>query len=220
MGIRMHVSEHRAPSSDDAAPFVPDSTSLRTLSRAAALCRGCGLCEPATQTVFGAGRKNSRLVLVGEQPGDVEDRQGVPFVGPAGGVLDRALSAAGIDRDACYVTNAVKHFSFAERGKRRIHQTPRIGEIRACRPWLVAELAAVRPKLTVCLGSVAVRSLLGSDVRVLRDRGVVRTEDGAGCHACLVTIHPSAVLRASPEERSATFDGLVSDLRVAAEFLG
>jgi DNA polymerase len=169
--------------------------------------------------VFGAGRKNSQLVLVGEQPGDVEDKQGVPFVGPAGGVLDRALAAAAIDRELCYVTNAVKHFSFTERGKRRLHQTPRVGEIRACRPWVMAELAAIRPGLTVCLGSVAARSLLGPDVRVLRDRGVVRADDGPIHGSYLVTIHPSAVLRASPEERSATFDGLVADLRVAAKFI-
>jgi DNA polymerase len=199
---------------------VPDSTSLRALSRAAAACRGCDLSRPATQTVCGAGRKSVRLLLVGEQPGDVEDKQGAPFVGPAGAVLDRVLCAAGIDRDACYVTNAVRHFSFSERGKRCLHQTPRVGEIRACRPWLVADLAAIRPRLTVCLGSVAARSLLGPEVRVLRDRGIVRTEDGANPGSYLVTIHPSAVLRASPPERAATFDGLVSDLRLAAEFTG
>jgi uracil-DNA glycosylase family protein len=213
------VSARKASTHDGAAPFVPDSTSLRTLSRAAAECQGCDLYRPAIQTVFGAGPKSSRLMLVGEQPGDVEDKRGKPFVGPAGGVLARALDAADIDRDSCYLTNAVKHFSFVERGKRRIHQTPRAGEITACRPWVVAELAAVRPRLTVCLGSVAARSLLGPGVRVLRDRGVVRDEDETAHGPFLVTIHPSAVLRASREDRSKTFDGLVHDLRVAAEFV-
>ena len=153
-----------------AAKFVPESRSLRTLREAAADCQGCALREDATQTVFGAGPRKSRLVLVGEQPGDREDIEGEPFVGPAGGVLHRALEEAGIARDDIYLTNAVKHFKWRPQGKRRLHQTPRVGEVMACRPWLEAELEAVKPVGVLALGATAGRSLFGPKVRVTKDR--------------------------------------------------
>jgi DNA polymerase len=200
--------------------FRPDTTSLTALREAAQSCRGCDLYENATQTVFGRGPRRATLMLVGEQPGDVEDRDGKAFVGPAGRLLDQALEQAGLAGAQLYVTNAVKHFSFVARGKRRIHQTPRIGQVSACRPWLTAEIAAVDPALIVCLGSTAVRSLLGPDVRVLRDRGVVAERDSeAGRRRYLITVHPSSVLRGPPEDRAAAMDAFVADLRVAAETL-
>jgi DNA polymerase len=200
--------------------FRPDTTSLTALREAAQSCRGCDLYENATQTVFGRGPRRATLMLVGEQPGDVEDRDGKAFVGPAGRLLDQALEQAGLAGAQLYVTNAVKHFSFVARGKRRIHQTPRIGQVSACRPWLTAEIAAVDPALIVCLGSTAVRSLLGPDVRVLRDRGVVAERDSeAGRRRYLITVHPSSVLRGPPEDRAAAMDAFVADLRVAAEAL-
>jgi DNA polymerase len=162
--------------------------------------------------VFGEGPKRATVVLVGEQPGDVEDVRGRPFVGPAGGVLDRALEAAGIERDDVYLTNAVKHFSFEERGKRRIHKKPRISEMRACRPWIEAELRAIRPACVVCMGSTAAQSLLGSDVRIMQARGQV-LKDTTWAPAVVVTIHPSAVLRADDGEE--LFKLLVNDLKVA-----
>lgn len=195
-----------------AAPYVPDTRDLGQLHDAAASCRGCDLYARATQVVFGEGPKRSAIVLVGEQPGDVEDVRGRPFVGPAGGVLDRALAAAGIDRTGVYMTNAVKHFSFEERGKRRIHKKPRLSEMRACRPWLEAELEAVRPACVVCLGSTAAQSLLGPDVRVMQARGQV-LKDTTWAPAVVVTIHPSAVLRADDGEQY--FAMLVDDLKVA-----
>ena len=195
-----------------AKPFVPDSTDLGRLHDAAASCRGCDLYARATQVVFGDGPRRSRIVLVGEQPGAVEDVRGRPFVGPAGGVLDRALTAAGIDRAHVYMTNAVKHFSFEERGKRRIHKKPRLSEMRACRPWLEAELQAIRPVCVVCLGSTAAQSLLGPDVRIMQVRGQV-LKDTSWAPSLVVTIHPSAVLRADDGE--AMFEMLVDDLKVA-----
>jgi uracil-DNA glycosylase family protein len=204
-----------------AEQFVPDTRSLATLRVAAADCRGCDLYADATQTVFGAGAARARLVLVGEQPGDVEDVHGAPFVGPAGRVLDRALDEAGLADVPRFVTNAVKHFHFRRAGKRRLHQTPRTGHVTACRPWLVAELALVRPDLTVCLGATAARAVLGNDVRVLRDRGAVLDRDSlVGPGSFVLTVHPSAVLRAPAEERDATYAGLVADLKVAAAALG
>src|SRR5579875_1529938 len=203
-----------------AEAFLPASADLDALRSAAPACRGCDLYEPATQVVFGAGAAGARLMFVGEQPGDVEDQRGEPFVGPAGGVLRRAVNEAGLGGAPTYVTNAVKHFHFSQRGSRRLHQTPKAAHVTACRPWLRAETVAVRPSLTVCLGATAAKSVLGPDVRVLRDRGAIleqQTLTGAG--SVLVTIHPSAVLRAPDEERQATYDGLVSDLRTAAEFL-
>jgi uracil-DNA glycosylase family protein len=192
--------------------FVPDSKDLGRLHDAAASCRGCDLYARATQVVFGEGSRRSRIVLVGEQPGAVEDVRGRPFVGPAGGVLERALTAAGIDRADVYMTNAVKHFSFEERGKRRIHKKPRLSEMRACRPWLEAELQAIRPVCVVCLGSTAAQSLLGPDVRIMQVRGQV-LKDTSWAPSLVVTIHPSAVLRADDGE--AMFEMLVDDLKVA-----
>jgi uracil-DNA glycosylase family protein len=195
-----------------AEPFVPDTRDLGQLHDAAASCRGCDLYARATQVVFGEGPKRTRIVLIGEQPGDVEDVRGRPFVGPAGGVLDRALEAAGLGRKSVYMTNAVKHFSFEERGKRRIHKKPRVSEMRACRPWLEAELQAIRPACVVCMGSTAAQSLLGPDVRIMQVRGQV-LKDTTWAPAVVVTIHPSAVLRADDGEE--LFRMLVADLKVA-----
>lgn len=204
-----------------AAQFVPDQRSLSALRAAAADCRGCDLYQGTTQTVFGAGRARAKLMLVGEQPGDVEDTEGAPFVGPAGRILHKALADAGLDDTPMYVTNAVKHFSFRRAGKRRLHQTPRAGQITACRPWLQAEVAAVRPDLIVCLGSVAVKSLLGDAVRVLRDRGALLERDSAvGPGSFLVTVHPSSILRTPPEDRDAAYAALVADLKVVAAAVG
>ena len=198
----------RAPS---ARAFVPAERHLPALREAASGCRGCDLHLRATHVVFGEGAAGG-LMIVGEQPGDVEDRSGRPFVGPAGEVLDRALAAAGIPRGSVYVTNAVKHFSFEERGKRRIHKTPRLSETRACRPWLEAEIQAVRPSCIVCLGATAAQSLLGPQVRVLHERG--RAIGGtAWAPAVVVTVHPSAVLRA--DDGAAYFEMLTSDLGLA-----
>ena len=198
-----------------AAAFVPAGADLAGLTAAAKRCQGCPLFRDATQTVFGRGPVNARLVLVGEQPGDQEDLRDAPFVGPAGEVLDRALRDAGLDRDSLYVTNAVKHFKFVMRGKRRIHQTPRLSEIVACRPWVEAELALIRPATLVCLGATAARSLLGDDFRLMRDRGRVFATRWAA--QTLATLHPSAVLRgedAAAQER--LYRLLTDDLRLAA----
>jgi uracil-DNA glycosylase len=210
-----------------AAEFVPEHASLSGLADAAAGCRGCDLFERATQTVFGAGSKRARLMLVGEQPGDSEDRQGKPFVGPAGRMLDRALEEAGIAPSATYFTNAVKHFRWkpAERGKRRLHEKPSQAQTAACRPWLAAELAAVRPRVVVALGATAAGSLFGSGFRLTQERGKPLPwppdagpfrEDDAPVRAALATIHPSAVLRAPDDDRDEVYTGLVHDLSAAA----
>jgi DNA polymerase len=200
---------------DSAAEFVPDSRSLRTLRQAAADCRGCPLWEDATQTVFGAGLKKAALMLVGEQPGDHEDVEGEPFVGPAGRILERALQGAKIDRGEVYLTNAVKHFKWRARGKRRLHQTPRAGEVEACKPWLEAELDAVRPLAVLALGATAAKALYGPSVRVTRDRGQLIESSLAPLAA--LTIHPSAILRLRDhEEREDALDSLVEDLRFVA----
>ncbi|MFF5534722.1 UdgX family uracil-DNA binding protein [Streptomyces cinerochromogenes] len=207
-----------------AAPFVPEGADLTALRRAAAGCRGCPLHLPATQTVFGAGSTDARVMLVGEQPGDQEDRQGRPFVGPAGKLLDRALEEAGIDPAESYVTNAVKHFKFtqAEPRKRRIHKAPSLREMTACGPWLAAELALVEPELIVVLGATAGKALLGSSFRVGEVRGTVLEREIHGRPERLVpTVHPSSVLRArDDQERRAAYEGLVADLKVAARALG
>jgi DNA polymerase len=213
-----------------AAPFVPDGADLDALRAAAAGCRGCHLFENATQTVFGEGAPGARVVLVGEQPGDQEDRRGRPFVGPAGKLLDRALEEAGIDRSTAYVTNAVKHFKFVQSapGKRRIHAKPDTWEMAACRPWLTAELALLDPEVVVVLGATVGQALLGPSFRVTKQRGVLMpwppeqgpyAEDG-GVQAgyVLATLHPSAVLRA--DDREEAYAGLVADLRVVATALG
>lgn len=197
-----------------AAAFVPETDDLAVLREAAAGCRGCPLHEPATQTVFGRGEVSARLALVGEQPGDVEDQRGLPFVGPAGRLLVQALDEAEVDRSDLYITNTVKHFKFTVSGKRRIHATPDSYEVAACTPWLVRELALVRPELTVLLGATAAKALLGSSFRVTQSRGQLL--DSAHGRV-LATIHPSAVLRA--DDRDAALAGLVADLRVAADAL-
>jgi uracil-DNA glycosylase len=208
--------------------FVPDGADLAELRGAASGCRGCDLYKNANQVVFGRGENTARVVMVGEQPGDVEDQQGLPFVGPAGRLLRKAVDDAGIDPRQLYLTNAVKHFKFKAYGggKRRLHQTPDRMEIQACRPWLVAEFAELDPEVVVVLGATAAQSLLGPSFRVTRQRGTLlpwpdsaqRPEDFPGASGHLVaTIHPSAVLRA--DDREAAYQGLVSDLRVVTKAL-
>ena len=196
----------------DASPFVPDSRSLPRLREAAAECRGCHLYAPATQTVFSDGRKRAVLMMVGEMPGDREDREGHPFVGPAGRELDRALEAAGIERDEVYVTNVVKHFKFEERGKRRIHQTPRKGEIDACSPWLDTEIKLVRPTAIVALGATAAKALFGPQFRLTQHRGELIESELAPLAAA--TIHPSAIVRQRDDEaRRLEREAFTDDLR-------
>jgi DNA polymerase len=201
-----------------AAPFVPDSDDLDVVREAARGCRGCHLYENATQTVFGRGGTEARLMLVGEQPGDVEDQKGQPFVGPAGRLLVEALDEAGVDRATAYVTNAVKHFKFTPRGNRRIHATPDTWEVAACRPWLRKEVELVEPELVVLLGATAAKTVYGNDFRVTKSRGQVLEWPSDPGPQALATIHPSAVLRA--DDRDAARAGLVADLRVAADVLG
>jgi len=174
-------------------------------------CRGCDLYRYATQAVLGEGPQSSAIVLIGEQPGDEEDRRGRPFVGPAGRLLDRALEEAGIDRSTVYVTNAVKHFKFEERGKHRLHKKPKSSEIQACRPWLEAELAVIRPKIVVCLGATAAQSVFGPDYRVTKERGQFVTHPWAP--QATSTIHPSAILRAPDEQRHLEYQRFVDDLK-------
>jgi DNA polymerase len=206
------------PETGDATPFVPDTTSLRALRGAAADCRGCHLHAPATQTVFGEGPRKARVMLVGEMPGDREDREGHPFVGPAGRELDEALHDAGIDRGELYVTNVVKHFKFEERGKRRIHQTPKRWEVQACMPWLRSELAAVRPEVLVLLGATAGKALLGSGFKLGQARGASLESDLAP--VVTATAHPSAILRMPDHDaRERARADLRSDLAMVAEAL-
>lgn len=201
-----------------AAPWVPERADIDELKRAAVDCKGCELWKHATQVVFSAGNPRAPLALVGEQPGDVEDRQGIPFVGPAGRLLQDALAEAGVPKEDVYVTNAVKHFRFTERGKRRIHATPQVTHIRACLPWLEAEVKLVDPALIVCLGATAARALLGSSFRVTKQRGeVLELATPVGVRPVLATIHPSAVLRATGDDRDEAFAGLVADLRTARD---
>ena len=198
----------------DATPYVPRTRSLVVLRDAAQGCRGCDLYRHATQAVFGEGRRHAAIMLVGEQPGDVEDRKGHPFVGPAGRVLVEAIAAAGLDRTSLFLTNAVKHFKWTPHGKRRIHSKPTHGEAMACRPWLEAELEAVAPRVVVCLGAVAAQSFFGSAFRVTKAFGE-RLHDDAG-HTVIVTYHPSAILRMrTDEEREEARAALVSALRTA-----
>jgi DNA polymerase len=191
---------------------------LGDVADAAKACRACRLWERGTQTVFGAGNQGARVMLIGEQPGDREDKVGKPFVGPAGRVLDAALDAAGIDRRTAYLTNIVKHFSWEERGKRRIHRKPGADEIRACRPWLEAELAAIRPELVICLGATAAQALLGAAFRVTEDRG--RVFPSALAPRVMATVHPSSILRAPDEvTRESELRNFIADLVVAARIL-
>ncbi|MFD6432582.1 UdgX family uracil-DNA binding protein [Streptomyces venezuelae] len=233
----MRVSVRHRPglpgTADGAQPYVPARGGVPALRPAAADCRGCSLYENATQTVFGAGAPRARMMLVGEQPGDQEDRAGEAFVGPAGRLLRSALGDAGLDEEQAYFTNAVKHFKFApvaEGRKRRIHKTPSLGEMTACRPWLAAEVRRVNPELIVALGATAGKSLLGGSFRVTEARGTVvpleqgpdlplateKSDDGDHRHL-LSTVHPSAVLRA--KDRDEAYGELVADLRIAARFL-
>jgi uracil-DNA glycosylase len=209
----------------------PSGVGLDGLRSAAAGCRACELWEPATQTVFGEGPETARIVFVGEQPGDQEDRKGEPFVGPAGRLLDRALNDAGIDRRDAYITNAVKHFYFKPTPKRRLHQTPRPEHLRACRPWLEAEFAVLTPEVVVALGATAAKALIAPSFRITQDRGRLipwtppgvpaapeadRDEDAPAQTWILATTHPSAILRTPDEGRAAAYDALVADLRVVA----
>ncbi|ADB30016.1 Uracil-DNA glycosylase superfamily [Kribbella flavida DSM 17836] len=199
-----------------AEPWVPERGGLRAVRAALPSCRGCDLWENAEQVVPGDGPARARMMLVGEQPGDVEDKEGQVFVGPAGRLLDKALAEAGIERDTVYVTNAVKHFRFEQRGKRRIHKTPAVGHIVACAPWLRSELAVVKPELVVVLGSVAARSLLGTTFKVTQHRGEpIALPDGT---AATATVHPSSVVRSREYRRD--FELFVTDLRAAAAMLG
>jgi uracil-DNA glycosylase len=201
-----------------AAEWVPERPSLTKLRRAAGSCRGCELWKDATQVVFSAGKRTAALMLVGEQPGDREDLSGEPFVGPAGRLLDRALEDAGIARDEVYLTNAVKHFRNVQRGKRRLHQKPELRHLVACRPWLEAELAVVRPDLVVALGATAARAVLGRPAKIGAERG--RLLDEPERRRTLITTHPSALLRVRDRsERDAAYDDLVSDLATAASAL-
>jgi uracil-DNA glycosylase len=212
----MDISDLTQPQT--AALWVPEHADIEGLRHAAVNCKGCELWQGANQVVFSAGNPRAPLALVGEQPGDVEDREGIPFVGPAGRLLQDALDAAGVPREDVYVTNAVKHFRFTERGKRRIHATPQVSHIRACLPWLEAELTLVDPVLIVCLGATAARALLGGTFRVTKQRGeVLELATPMGIRSVLATVHPSAVLRATAEDRNEAFAGLVSDLRTARE---
>src|SRR5436190_6750398 len=195
---------------------IPDLDELR---RRAKDCKACDLWKTGTQTVFGEGARDAEVMMVGEQPGDREDIEGHPFVGPAGRVLDKALERAGIDRDRVYVTNVVKHFKWRPRGKRRIHQKPNLEEISACRPWLEGELAAVKPRVLVCLGATAAQALLGRQFRVSRERG--EFVESPLAERVTATVHPSSILRGDPEDREAAMEAFVEDLRkVAGEISG
>jgi DNA polymerase len=202
-----------------AADFIPPRPTLAKLRAASKGCEGCDLFKLGTQTVFGEGPATAHVMVVGEQPGDQEDKAGRPFVGPSGKLLDRAFDAAGIDRDDVYVTNAVKHFKWARdaKTKRRIHKTPSAGEIRACRPWLEQEIALVRPRVIVCLGATAAKALLGRDFSVMKKRGVAVKSEWAP--AVVATVHPSAVLRAPPDQRALAERMFIADMRKAARVL-
>jgi uracil-DNA glycosylase len=198
-----------------AEEFVPERRTMTALKEAAAGCRGCSLYRNATQTVFGEGPRSAEVIMVGEQPGDREDLAGKPFVGPAGRLLSESLEEAGIDRREVYVTNAVKHFKFERRGKRRIHKRPSAEEIRACRPWLDAELETVRPKAVVALGATAAQALFGRSFRVTKERG--RPVESDLATVAMATVHPSSILRAPDEEsRREERKAFVSDLRALA----
>jgi len=195
--------------------FIPPKPTLPALRQVAAGCKACDLWKTGTQTVFGEGPSRAKIMFVGEQPGDREDRFGHPFVGPAGALLDRALAEAGIDRAQVYVTNAVKHFKWEPRGKRRIHKKPSASEIEACKPWMEAEIAVVKPELVVCLGATAAQALLGKKFSVMRQRGELLTSDLAP--RVMATVHPSSLLRTIDEEdRHSQMNLFVQDLKKAA----
>lgn len=201
-----------------AADFLPARKTLPALREAAKSCRGCDLWKRGTQTVFGEGQPGAEVMMVGEQPGNDEDLQGRPFVGPAGRILDKALAAAGIDRDDVYVTNAVKHFKWEPRGKRRIHKKPSGMQIAACRPWFAEEVEVVKPKVIVALGATAAQALLGRDFRVTQSRGKVIS---TGAIPIIATVHPSSILRAPDDDtRHAEMASFIDDLRVVAAQTG
>jgi DNA polymerase len=207
-------------SSDGATPWVPQHPTMASLRASAEQCHGCDLWKPATQVVFSSGKARAPLALVGEQPGDVEDRQGMPFVGPAGRLLQEVLEEAGIDRADSYLTNAVKHFRYKPVGKRRIHEKPDLLQMKACRPWLMAELRVVKPEIVVILGATAAGSLLGRDFRVTQHRGeVIEADTDAGRLRFVPTVHPSSVLRTPSLARAEARAALVADLRVARQLL-
>jgi uracil-DNA glycosylase len=210
------VTRSRGPSLAEA--LIPPDPTVETLAVAAASCTACDLYRNATQTVFGEGAATAEVMLVGEQPGDREDLEGQPFVGPAGRVLDEGLTAAGIERSRTYVTNAVKHFKWQPRGKARLHKSPNAAEQAACRPWLEAELAVVRPTLLVALGAVAAKSLFGNAFRVTAERG--RFVESPLAPRAIATVHPSSILRADKADRDAAMAAFVADLRVAATAIG
>lgn len=210
------------PDDDDAPksakPFLPKTPTLASLRKAAQGCRGCSLYKNATQTVFGEGDTRARILLVGEQPGNDEDLEGRPFVGPAGRVLDEGLAAAGLDRAETYITNVVKHFKWEPRGKRRIHSKPSMREIDACFPWLEQEIAVLRPQLIICLGATAAQALLGSAFRITRERG--RPVESALAPHVIATFHPSAILRQpTAEGRQREMEAFIADLKVAARLI-
>jgi DNA polymerase len=207
-------------STGSAADFVPARPTLPALRDAAAGCRGCELWKLGTQTVFGEGPAKARVMFVGEQPGDQEDKAGHPFVGPSGQLLDAALEAAGIDREQVYVTNAVKHFKWerGEKGKRRIHKKPSDSEVTACHPWLDAEIALVRPEVIVCLGATAAQALLGKSFRVTRDRGRPIHSSGVA-PTVIATVHPSSVLRSPPEYREGAEKEFFADIKKIAKYV-
>ncbi len=207
-----------AESDAGAAEFLPRQLSLESLRDAAAGCKGCELWRNATQTVFGEGARDARVMMVGEQPGDVEDREGKPFVGPAGRILDEALESAGLSRASLYLTNAVKHFRFTRRGKRRLHEKPNAAQVRACRPWLQAELAVVRPRVLVLLGATAAQSVMGATFKVTQHRGKVM--DSLFEVPVVATVHPSSILRAPDDEaRRSAMEAFVADLQAVARLL-
>ena len=215
----MTKPKRTAKPTGSAADFIPTRPTLPKLRAASKGCRGCDLFKLGTQTVFGEGPASAHVMVVGEQPGDKEDKAGRPFVGPSGKLLDRAFDSAGIDRDDVYVTNAVKHFKWARdaRTKRRIHKTPNVGEIRACHPWLEQEIALIRPRVIVCLGATAAKALLGRDFSVMKKRGVPVESEWAP--AVVATVHPSAVLRAPPDQRALAERMFIADIRKVARVL-
>ena len=212
--------KEQRPATLNLSDELPAFSDLKEAEMSAKKCRRCPLWERATQTVFGAGVTQARILLVGEQPGDVEDRTGLPFVGPAGRLLDRALKAAQIDRNLCYVTNAVKHFKWEPLGQRRLHKKPTSREIQACRPWLQVEIELVQPEIVVGLGATAATAIFGCPVRLADVRGKLTHIESFG-KTCLITAHPSSVLRApEPDARQAEFDRLVQELALLQEFVG
>jgi uracil-DNA glycosylase len=201
-----------------AADFLPKKRTLESLRAAARSCKGCDLYKNATQTVFGEGPKDATVMLVGEQPGDMEDRQGHPFVGPAGRLLDKALAEARIPRDEVYITNAVKHFKWIQRGKRRLHQKPLIRQVIACKPWLEAEIEAIHPKVVVCLGATAAQSMMGRIVRITQERG--KFLDGDSGAAVFITIHPSSIYRLrEKDEQEKEYRRFVAEMKLVGRKL-